>query len=53
MLRRLRGGKRQVTYDGHPLYFYVDEAPGRVLCHNVLECGGLWLVVRPDGSPVG
>jgi predicted lipoprotein with Yx(FWY)xxD motif len=50
---RRRGGKRQVTYDGHPLYYYVDDAPGRVLCHDVLEFGGLWLVLRPDGSPVG
>jgi predicted lipoprotein with Yx(FWY)xxD motif len=49
---RRRGGKRQVTYDGHPLYYYVDDAPGRVLCHNVSELGGLWLVVRPDGEPV-
>jgi predicted lipoprotein with Yx(FWY)xxD motif len=49
---RRGGGKRQVTYDGHPLYYYVDDAPGRVLCHNVLEFGGLWLVVEPDGSPV-
>jgi predicted lipoprotein with Yx(FWY)xxD motif len=48
---RRRGGKRQVTYDGHPLYYYVDDAPGRVLCHDVLEFGGLWLVVRPDGTP--
>jgi predicted lipoprotein with Yx(FWY)xxD motif len=50
---RRRNGKRQVTYDGRPLYYYVDDAPGRVLCHNVFEFGGLWLVVRPDGSPVG
>jgi predicted lipoprotein with Yx(FWY)xxD motif len=49
---RRRNGKRQVTYDGRPLYYYVDDAPGRVLCHNVLEFGGLWLVVRPDGTPV-
>jgi predicted lipoprotein with Yx(FWY)xxD motif len=49
---RRRGGKRQVTYDGRPLYYYVDDAPGRVLCHNVSEFGGLWLVVRPDGTPV-
>jgi predicted lipoprotein with Yx(FWY)xxD motif len=48
-----RGGKRQVTYGGRPLYYYVDDAPGRVLCHNVFEFGGLWLVVRPDGTPVG
>jgi predicted lipoprotein with Yx(FWY)xxD motif len=50
---RRRNGKRQVTYDGRPLYYYVDDAPGRVLCHNVSEFGGLWLVVRPDGTPVG
>ncbi len=50
---RRRGGKRQVTYRGRPLYYYVDDAPGRVLCHNVDEFGGLWLVIRPDGRPVG
>jgi predicted lipoprotein with Yx(FWY)xxD motif len=49
---RRRNGKRQVTYEGRPLYYYVDDAPGRVLCHNVLEFGGLWLVFRPDGMPV-
>ena len=49
---RRRDGKRQVTYDGRPLYYYVDDAPGRVLCHNVSEFGGLWLVVRPGGTPV-
>lgn len=51
MLRRLRGGKRQVTYDGHPLYFYVDDAPGRVLCHNVLEFGGLCSSSGPTAHP--
>jgi predicted lipoprotein with Yx(FWY)xxD motif len=49
---RRRDGKRQVTYDGRPLYYYVDDAPSRVLCHNVSEFGGLWLVIRPDGNPV-
>jgi predicted lipoprotein with Yx(FWY)xxD motif len=48
---RRRNGRRQVTYAGQPLYYYVDDAPGRVLCHNVLEFGGLWLVVQPDGTP--
>jgi predicted lipoprotein with Yx(FWY)xxD motif len=47
-----RGGKRQVTINGRPLYYYVHDAPGRVLCHDVEEFGGLWLVVRPDGTPV-
>ena len=47
-----RSGKRQVTMNGRPLYYYVHDAPGRVLCHDVEEFGGLWLVVRPDGTPV-
>jgi predicted lipoprotein with Yx(FWY)xxD motif len=50
---RRRGGKRQVTYRGRPLYYYVHDAPGRVLCHDVREFGGLWLVIRADGTPVG
>ena len=49
---RRRSGRRQVTVDGQPLYFYVDDAPGRVLCHDVVEFGGRWLVVRPGGTPV-
>jgi predicted lipoprotein with Yx(FWY)xxD motif len=50
---RRRGGRRQVTYRGRPLYYYVDDAPGRVLCHDVREFGGLWLAIRSDGAPVG
>jgi predicted lipoprotein with Yx(FWY)xxD motif len=49
---RRRGGRRQVTYRGHPLYFYAHEGPRQVLCQNVSEFGGLWLVVKPDGRPV-
>src|ERR687885_2129977 len=50
---RRRDGRRQVTYNGRPLYFYVgDRSPGQILCQNVLEFGGLWLVVRPNGTPV-
>jgi predicted lipoprotein with Yx(FWY)xxD motif len=45
-------GTMQVTYDGHPLYYYVDDPPGQVLCHNVEEFGGLWLVVDPSGAAV-
>jgi predicted lipoprotein with Yx(FWY)xxD motif len=46
-----RNGKRQVTYAGHPLYYYVDDSPGTILCHDVEEFGGTWLVVEPNGSP--
>jgi predicted lipoprotein with Yx(FWY)xxD motif len=49
---RRRDGSRQVTYNGHPLYFYAHEGPRQVLCQNVEEFGGLWLVVRSDGRPV-
>jgi predicted lipoprotein with Yx(FWY)xxD motif len=44
-----RGGRRQVTYAGQPLYYYAHEGPGQVLCHNVNLNGGLWWVVGPDG----
>ena len=48
---RRRGGKRQVTYAGRPLYYYAHKGPGEVLCHNVDLNGGLWWVVGPSGRP--
>ncbi|MEX2448262.1 MAG: hypothetical protein WD404_05895 [Solirubrobacterales bacterium] len=47
---RRRNGKLQVTYAGQPLYYYVDDSPGTILCHDVAEFGGLWLVVKPNGK---
>jgi predicted lipoprotein with Yx(FWY)xxD motif len=47
-----RGGSLQVTYDGRPLYYYVDEGAGELRCHNIFHEGGLWLAVQPDGEPV-
>jgi predicted lipoprotein with Yx(FWY)xxD motif len=44
-----RNGKRQLTYRGWPLYYYAHDPVGEVLCQNVSEFGGLWLVVRPSG----
>jgi predicted lipoprotein with Yx(FWY)xxD motif len=50
---RRADGSLQVTYAGRPLYYYVgDRSPGQVLCQNVVEFGGTWLVVRADGSLV-
>jgi predicted lipoprotein with Yx(FWY)xxD motif len=46
-----RDGRLQATYRGQPVYLYVDDSPGKVLCHNVSEFGGLWLVIRPNGRP--
>jgi predicted lipoprotein with Yx(FWY)xxD motif len=49
-----RDGRRQVTYAGRPLYYYVgDRSPGEIRCQNVTEFGGTWLVVRPSGRLVG
>ena len=49
---RRRNGRLQVTYAGRPLYYYSGDSPGRILCQNVTEFGGLWLVVRPSGAAV-
>jgi predicted lipoprotein with Yx(FWY)xxD motif len=50
---RRRDGSRQVTYRGHPLYYYVgDRRAGQILCQNVTEFGGTWLVVSPAGAAI-
>jgi predicted lipoprotein with Yx(FWY)xxD motif len=43
-------GSLQVTYAGHPLYYYAHEGKNQVLCHQISEYGGLWLVVTPSGK---
>ncbi|MGI8421003.1 MAG: hypothetical protein ACR2MU_01880 [Gaiellaceae bacterium] len=48
---RRSDGSLQATYAGRPLYF-GDRKPGQILCQNISEFGGLWLVVKPDGKPV-
>jgi predicted lipoprotein with Yx(FWY)xxD motif len=45
-----KDGTLQVTYAGHPLYYYAHEGKSEVLCHDVVEYGGTWLVVRPNGE---
>jgi predicted lipoprotein with Yx(FWY)xxD motif len=46
-----RDGRRQVTYKGHGLYFYVDDPVGQVLCNDVIEFGGTWYAVDSKGNP--
>src|SRR5919106_3847770 len=46
-------GTVQVTYAGHPLYYFSgDKKPGQINCQNVVNFGGLWLVVSPGGAAV-
>ena len=47
-----RDGKLQVTYKGQPLYYYVHDKPGLILCQDVNEFGGDWLVVAPSGQAI-
>lgn len=45
-----RDGRRQVTYKGQPLYFYIDDPRGQVLCNNVPEFGGTWYALNSEGD---
>jgi predicted lipoprotein with Yx(FWY)xxD motif len=48
---RRTDGALQVTYAGRPLYYYAgDRRPGQILCQNVTEYGGAWLIVRGSGK---
>jgi predicted lipoprotein with Yx(FWY)xxD motif len=46
-------GSTQVTYGGHPLYYYVrDSAPGDALGQDVEAFGAEWYAVAPAGEAV-
>lgn len=46
-------GTTQVTYNGHPLYYYVgDSSPGQTNGQGLNANGGLWWVVSPKGSAI-
>ena len=47
------GGKRQVTYDGHPLYYYVgDRKPGDATGEGLKQFGAKWYVLAANGSKI-
>jgi predicted lipoprotein with Yx(FWY)xxD motif len=47
-------GTTQVTYNGHPLYFFVaDSAPGMANGEGIDAFGARWEVIRAAGSGVG
>ncbi|MFN2563582.1 MAG: hypothetical protein ABR499_01055 [Gemmatimonadaceae bacterium] len=49
-----RGGGAQVTYNGHPLYYYLGDAgPGQTRGQHVEDSWGEWYLVSPTGQHVG
>jgi predicted lipoprotein with Yx(FWY)xxD motif len=47
------GGARQITYGGHPLYYYVgDHTPSQTRGQGLNEFGALWYVLAPNGTAV-
>jgi predicted lipoprotein with Yx(FWY)xxD motif len=47
------GGAQQVTYNGHPLYYYVgDSKPGSTRGQALNEFGALWYVLSPAGKAI-
>ena len=47
-------GKTQVTYAGHPLYYFIaDRKPGEVKGQGVHGFGASWDAVRPSGAQAG
>lgn len=45
-------GETQVTYDGHPLYYFTsDVLPGSTSGNATRMYGGSWHAMAPDGKP--
>jgi predicted lipoprotein with Yx(FWY)xxD motif len=48
------GGVKQVTYGGHPLYYYVgDSRSGMTTGQGIESFGAAWYVLDPQGRGVG
>ena len=46
-------GTTQITYQGHPLYYFVgDEEPGEVNCQAIENFGGTCYAISPSGEIV-
>lgn len=46
-------GKLEVTYNGHPLYYFVtDRKPGQTTGQGVNQFGAPWWVISPAGKEI-
>jgi hypothetical protein len=46
-------GSKQVTLDGHPLYYFAgDQSAGQLNGQGVDEFGAKWFTVAPTGASV-
>jgi predicted lipoprotein with Yx(FWY)xxD motif len=46
-------GHQQITYAGHPLYYFAgDIQPGATAGQGLNDNGGPWYLVHTDGTPV-
>ena len=50
-MTKRQNGPQQVTYNGHPLYYYSADKVGKVMCQHANMHGGLWLIIKPNGQP--
>jgi len=49
-----KDGKLQVTYKGHPLYYFIqDKKAGDTKGQDVNGFGAQWYVVAPSGKKIG
>jgi predicted lipoprotein with Yx(FWY)xxD motif len=50
---RRKDGKLEVTYNGHPLYYFVsDRKRGQTTGQGVNQFGGPWWVLTPAGKEI-
>lgn len=48
-----KDGKLEVTYNGHPLYYWVgDHKPGQTTGQALNQFGGPWWVLTPAGKEI-
>jgi len=46
-------GTSQLTYNGHPLYYYAgDHSAGEIKCQAAIEFGGGWYVIDAQGNKI-